>query len=130
MLTNPPAPSHPVLLYDGECGFCLRAIAWLRRWDRRGAIETLPMQRRAERADLPPIPDAALARAMHLVTPDGGIHAGGRAARAMLRWLPGGALLRPFFLIPGVPWLVNRGYAWIAARRHRLGCGSTSCSFR
>ncbi|HEU4697769.1 MAG TPA: DUF393 domain-containing protein [Gemmatimonadales bacterium] len=128
MLT--PRPARPVLLYDGACGFCLRAIGWLRRWDRAGRIETLPMQRRAERTDLPPIADAALARAMHLVTPDGAVYAGGRAARAMLRWLPGGALLRPLFLIPGVPWVVNRTYEGVAARRHRLGCGGPSCSFR
>jgi predicted DCC family thiol-disulfide oxidoreductase YuxK len=87
------------------------------------------MDRRHERADLPPIDDAALARAMHLVTPDGRVYPGGRAVRELLRWLPGGWALRPLFRVPGMQWVVDRGYDWVAARRHRLGCGGDHCSW-
>ncbi|HEY2205723.1 MAG TPA: DCC1-like thiol-disulfide oxidoreductase family protein [Pseudonocardia sp.] len=35
----------PVLVFDGECGFCTRALGWLRLADRRRVIETRPFQR-------------------------------------------------------------------------------------
>jgi predicted DCC family thiol-disulfide oxidoreductase YuxK len=35
----------PLLLFDGECGFCTRTLGWLRLIDRRRVIETVPFQR-------------------------------------------------------------------------------------
>ena len=40
------APSEkPLLLYDGECWFCLR---WIRRWEQRldGKVDVAPFQHR------------------------------------------------------------------------------------
>lgn len=59
---------------------------------------------------------------MHLVLPGGRVVAGGRAVPETLKWLPGGRWLAWVFLIPGVGWLTDRVYVWVAARRHRLGC--------
>lgn len=59
---------------------------------------------------------------MHLVLPDGRVFAGGRAVPEILRLLPRGRLLVWLWWIPGVTWLSERAYAWVAARRHRLGC--------
>ncbi|MBA2324614.1 MAG: DUF393 domain-containing protein [Pseudonocardiales bacterium] len=36
---------RPVLLFDGECGFCTRMLGWLRMLDGQRLIETLPYQR-------------------------------------------------------------------------------------
>ncbi|MGH7527019.1 MAG: thiol-disulfide oxidoreductase DCC family protein [Gemmatimonadales bacterium] len=117
---------RPVLLYDGNCGFCNDWVGRLRRWDQRGAIDYLPAQLRADVQDLPSIPDEALDRAMHLVLPNGRVYQGARALSPLLSLLPGGALLAPILRVPGVQSLADRVYAWIAARRHRLGC-SSSC---
>lgn len=35
----------PLLVFDGECGFCTRAVGWLRLVDRYRLIETAPYQR-------------------------------------------------------------------------------------
>jgi predicted DCC family thiol-disulfide oxidoreductase YuxK len=35
----------PMLVFDGECGFCTRTVGWLRLLDRRRVIETAPYQR-------------------------------------------------------------------------------------
>lgn len=110
--------TRPVLLYDGACEYCRRWAARVRRWDGAGRIVTLPMARRAEVADLPPISEASLARAMQLVTPDGAAHAGGRAIREMLRYLPGGGLLRALLGLPGLQPLLDRLYDEVALRRH------------
>jgi acetyl esterase len=119
--------TRPVLLYDGTCGFCLRWINRLRRWDRAGRIDYVPYQQRAAIADLPPIGDDALDHAAHLVAPDGSVTTGARAVPTLLGYLPGGGLLKPFFWIPGVPWVADRVYAWVAANRHRLGGRGSTC---
>jgi predicted DCC family thiol-disulfide oxidoreductase YuxK len=80
-------------------------------------------------AGLPPIDDEALNRAMHLVTPDGRVYRGAQSLPALLPYLPGGALLRPLFFIPGVLPVADRIYDRIAANRHRLGCGGDSCAW-
>lgn len=35
----------PLLVFDGDCGFCTRTLGWLRLMDRRRIIETVPFQR-------------------------------------------------------------------------------------
>jgi predicted DCC family thiol-disulfide oxidoreductase YuxK len=119
--------SRPVLLYDGNCGFCLRWVRRLQRWDRGGAIEYVAAADRGAVAGLPSLSDAALARAMHLVTRDGRVYPGARAIAPLLSILPGGRLLAPLMKVPGVQPLADRVYAWVAARRHRFGCGPTTC---
>lgn len=60
---------------------------------------------------------------MHLALPDGRVLAGGRAIPEILRRLPGWRWVAGLFGVPGIAWLVDRVYAWVAVRRHRLGCG-------
>lgn len=119
--------SRPVLLFDGGCGFCRKWVARLARWDRAGRIELVPSEERSAIAGLPHIDDTELDRAMHLVTPDGRVYRGARSVPPLLRYLPGGMVLRPLFSIPGVRPIADRLYERIAANRHRLGCGGTAC---
>jgi predicted DCC family thiol-disulfide oxidoreductase YuxK len=119
--------SRPVLLYDGNCGFCRRWVRRLQRWDRGEAIEYVAAADRGAVVGLPPLSDAALDRAMHLVTRDGQVYTGARALPPLLPILPGGRLLAPLMRMPGVQPLADRLYAWVAARRHRFGCGPNSC---
>jgi predicted DCC family thiol-disulfide oxidoreductase YuxK len=119
--------TRPVLLYDGTCGFCLTWVNRLRRWDRSARIDYVAYQRRAGVAGLPSITDDALDAAAHLVTPDGRVSAGARAVPALLDYLPGGRVLKPFLLIPGVLWVGDRIYGWVAANRHRLGGRGSTC---
>jgi predicted DCC family thiol-disulfide oxidoreductase YuxK len=35
----------PLLVFDGECGFCTRTLGWIRLLDRKRLIETAPYQR-------------------------------------------------------------------------------------
>jgi predicted DCC family thiol-disulfide oxidoreductase YuxK len=122
--------NRPVLLYDGECGLCRRWVERLGRWDRAGAIDRVPFQRRAERPELPRIADAALERAMHLVLPGGEVLPGSHALPVLLGVVPGGRLLRALLRLPGAGLLADRAYRWVAARRHRLGCSSAACRAR
>ncbi|MFN2315569.1 MAG: thiol-disulfide oxidoreductase DCC family protein [Gemmatimonadales bacterium] len=113
---------RPVLLWDGSCGFCQRWVERVERWDRASRIETMKAWDRSKYPELLRISDDDLNHAMHLALPDGRVFAGGRAVPQILKLLPGGRWVAWVFLIPGVGWITDRVYAWVAARRHKLGC--------
>ena len=118
--------ARPIALFDADCGFCTRsARAVGSRWFRtRVAMQAL------QRAPLPELGldlDECLAT-MHAVDVDGTVLTGHRAWALILRhsrfpWpIVGRALLAP-----GLTWLAERGYRWIARHRRRLPGGSASC---
>jgi predicted DCC family thiol-disulfide oxidoreductase YuxK len=86
------APEKPVLLYDGECGFCRVTIRRLQSTvgDR---LEYLPFQDESVHPRFPELSTARLDLAVHLVHPDGSVSAGAESifqARALLaehHWL-------------------------------------------
>ncbi len=119
--------ARPVLLYDGSCAFCRAWVRRIGRWDRGRRIELLPASERSLLPDLPLLSDEAVNAAMHLVLPEGRVASGGRAIPELLRYLPGGAVVRLLFFIPGVRWLVSVGYEQVARRRHRFGCSEGAC---
>jgi predicted DCC family thiol-disulfide oxidoreductase YuxK len=120
--------TRPVVLYDGDCAFCVRMVALLARLDRAGRFDAVPAARRGEVAGLPALGEAALLGAMHLVLPDGRWFAGGEAVREIVRRLPLGVPVATLMGLPGVRVLVDRGYALVAANRHRLGCAGAACA--
>lgn len=128
----PPSLRHygynRTLIYDDDCDFCRRAVRLLRKWDHYGRIRYVALQDGAALERLPAIPRADLERAMHLVTPAGDVYSGADAIRAMLPVLKWGRWLALGFRIPGVPWASRRIYGIIARNRHRLGCGSKTCT--
>jgi predicted DCC family thiol-disulfide oxidoreductase YuxK len=111
-----------LLLFDGECRLCRRAIGLLRAWDRAGRIVFVPYQHPMVQRILPDVPRRQMERAMLLVAPDGRHHHGAQALPWILRLLPGGSPLGFLFGIPGAPALAGRIYRWVAEHRHDLGC--------
>ena len=68
---------RPVLLFDGDCGFCR---FWVDRWQRqtRGTIDFEPSETIPD--DHPVLKTADLDAAIHLVEPDGRVTQGAEAA--------------------------------------------------
>ena len=62
-------PAKPLMIYDGDCGFCGR---WIQRWKRTTAdrVEYLPFQDPSIAARFPELPREAFERSVHLVEPD------------------------------------------------------------
>ncbi len=116
------------LVFDGDCGFCRRCVALLAKWDRVGRLVYVPFQDAAALERLPPLDRHALEQAMHLVTPERMVYAGAAALPPILRIVPFGWTLAWTFRVPGVPWLAAKVYRQVARNRHRLGCGSRTCS--
>ncbi len=112
----------PILIYDGDCGFCRR---WIERWrwitgDR---IEYAPYQEVAAR--FPEISEEEFKSAVQLVEPDGKIY---RAAEAVFRAL---SVVRStqwplwaYLHVPGVRWAAEFSYRFVA--NHRAFFSKTS----
>lgn len=97
----------PVLLFDGDCGFCRR---WVERWRRRVG----------EAAELRPFPDGEADRSsVRLVMPDGGELRGAEAVFRLLALASGGGgLWWCYRRIPLFAPVSEAIYGWVA--RHRV----------
>ncbi|MBI2506250.1 MAG: DUF393 domain-containing protein [Candidatus Latescibacteria bacterium] len=105
------------LLWDGDCGFCRRAVAWALARDREGRLAALPYQQ----APWPPMDeDLALAcgGAVHLRHPDGRLERAGRACLTVLELVGFPKIARWLRRWPLV-WGVEAGY-WLVARNRML----------
>ena len=107
------------VFYDAECAFCVRgATRWGGLFERRG-FRWLPLQSpgAAERLG---IGGVALRDEMKLLLSDGRIVGGVDAWVVLFRtvwWLwPVGCLLT----LPGLHWVGDYAYRWIALHRHRF----------
>ncbi|MBY0523827.1 MAG: DUF393 domain-containing protein [Gemmataceae bacterium] len=110
------------VLYDGQCAFCLKSIGILKRLDWLGRLDYVDA-RSAESLppDAPAVDPERLLEEMHLLTPGGGtLHHGFGAVRWMAWRLPPLWPVAPFLYVPGVPWLGQRLYLWIARHRFQL----------
>ncbi len=123
--TAPANRNRLVVLHDADCGLCLAAASLLRRWDRRGHLDLVPLQLAA--SDPRPVVRRAaasfpLARALHAFDEAGGsVVSGGAAVGAIVARLPGGRLPAAVLAAPAFRWTVAAGYALVAANRHRIG---------
>src|SRR5215471_854601 len=71
---------RPIVLYDGDCGFCKRHVS---RWQARAgdAIEFAPYQDASAR--FPQLSQEQLSRAVHLIEPNGAVSSGAGAVFRM-----------------------------------------------
>jgi len=104
-----------VLIYDGQCGFCM---IWIRYWQRLTGdkIEYRPSQEC--RQEYPEIPEREFSRSVQLVTPEGEVLSGAWAVFTTLKDVPGkGWMLWAYEHVPGVESLTETGYGIVAANR-------------
>ncbi|MBI4057557.1 MAG: lipase maturation factor family protein [Elusimicrobia bacterium] len=78
--------SKPVLVYDGDCGFCRY---WVRRWQSwtGDRVEYAPLQEAS--AQFPEIPREKFIAAVQLIEPGGQVRSGAAAAFRLLSYVPG-----------------------------------------
>lgn len=111
-------PGRDVILYDGACSLCRRAVARLARaLPESTAAESFReagILRRYPRLDV-----AAAESAIQLVRKDGVIFAGVEAVVQALRGRWYGRILRAYYL-PGVHRLADAAYGWVAQHRFEL----------
>ena len=123
-----PAAPRVHVIYDAQCGLCIRSLALLRTADFRKVLRFHDgNDRSAVEARFPVLRGANLDEAMWVVTPDGRAHPGFFALRRLLAVSPATWPLLAFFYLPGASWIGRRVYAWVARNRRRFGCGAGIC---
>ena len=110
-------------IYDGDCGFCSRCVAWA---SRRSEVTFVPFQR----TDLAAygITENAAAEAVHCVGADGRVVRGAAAVAAVLRECGRGwPLLAWLMRLPVIRQVAEVAYGLVARNRHKLP-GPAACS--
>jgi predicted DCC family thiol-disulfide oxidoreductase YuxK len=118
--------SAPILVYDGDCAFCTRAVAFALR-HMKVACQAVPWQQ-ADLAKLG-LTGAEVAEAVWWVEPGAAKVKGHRAVAAALGH--GRPAARPVGWLLDAPLLENlaaAGYDLVARNRHRLPGGSAACA--
>ncbi len=119
----------PVLIYDGDCGFCR---LWIARWSSltREQVDYRPSQEAAE--NYPQISPEQFESSVYFVNPDGSFCSGAKAVFQALGYAPGGKWsLRAYEKIAGVALASEWCYRQVAENRKffstltRLIWGST-----
>jgi predicted DCC family thiol-disulfide oxidoreductase YuxK len=110
------------VLYDHNCPLCRQAVHRLQTWDRDGVLAYLPGGDDETRRRFPGISEAALADALHLVSPDGNVWAGAEAVEKLVDLLPGWRRARWLFRIPLARPVAAWMYRRMSAARFRLSC--------
>jgi len=119
--------STPVLVFDGDCGFCTSSARFVARWVIGGRPTTVAPWQLLNVAALGLTPQQCRT-AVQWVGKDGQVATGHTAIAAALRsghpvWRPVGALI----VAPGFSWLARHLYSWVADHRYALPGGTPAC---
>lgn len=109
-----------VVLYDGECPFCVFQMKLLTWMDWLNQLRLAPLTDPVAQEKAPHLTREELLEAMHCVTPDGKIFRGARCIRHLGMKLP---ILLPiglFLYIPGVIQVAEKIYMLISANRYHI----------
>jgi predicted DCC family thiol-disulfide oxidoreductase YuxK len=132
-ITNEDTPAaraaKPVVVYDGECQFCLNQVAKLKRLDRNDRFEFVPRQAEGLDDRFPQLAEGDFNTGMRLVMSDGRIHVGPDAAYEIAKRIPRYRIPARLYLVPGLHWGFQKAYNWVAQNRYRLAgkCDSNTC---
>ena len=106
-------PERPLLLFDGDCGFCR---FWVARWraTTRGRVDFAPAQQEASR--FPQVTEEAWKRSVQLVTPEGAVYGGAEAVFRTLAYAPERRwMLAVYRHLPGARPVSEAAYRLVAA---------------
>lgn len=107
------------VLYDGACPLCRREISLYRRLQAATAVHYCDVSRPGG-----PLPPGRSRRELlarfHVLCADGRVLDGAPAFIALWSVLPGWRWLARLARLPGVPWLLERGYRGFLRLRPRL----------
>ena len=106
------------LIFDGQCGFCTRAVNWILRLDKHSRLRVHPSQRAGVRERFRLSPDDRQ-EAAWAITPQQRISGAG-AINLSLDAALGVSLFSPLYRLPGVRWAQDRIYAWVSSHRYLL----------
>lgn len=107
-----------VLVFDGYCGFCTRAVHAVLRSDRRNRVRALPLQG-PRVLELTGLSRPAALHQAWWIGADGTRTAGAGAMSAAVQAATGLPTLG-LYRLPGLGFLADRTYRWVAEHRRLL----------
>jgi predicted DCC family thiol-disulfide oxidoreductase YuxK len=117
----PNPPVKPLLVFDGDCGFCR---TWVARWRRRVGPQVDYEAFQTAGARFPTIPRSRFRSALQLILPDGEVFEGAEAVFRTLALASGHSRHRRWLTIyqdvPGARPVFEWGYRWVADHRPLL----------
>jgi predicted DCC family thiol-disulfide oxidoreductase YuxK len=109
-----------VLIYDGQCRFCIAQAERLARWA-RGRVRLESFRDEDVLLRFPALTRAQCEKAIQLVEPDGRVSSGAAAVARTLRMRPLLASLGHLYEVPLLRSAFDWGYALVARNRFRIG---------
>ena len=119
------------VLYDGGCNLCRASVARVRRIDPRGLIELVDLHDPGARSRFPQVDFEEAMRLMQAVDRAGRVYSGADAWARIGLALPGWNLMDWLLLVPGIHFVAQRFYGWIARNRYRWNreiCADGTCA--
>lgn len=107
-------------IYDGQCVLCRQTRAMVRVLDWLHRVEFLDLHEGEAWARYPNLDYEAVMGAMHVVDKNGIMLAGFPGVRRILKELPLGFPLWLIMQLPGMNWLGNKVYGFIAKHRYTI----------
>ncbi len=106
-----------IVLYDGDCGFCMWTLNKILAWDRAHRLKSVAIQSEEGELLLAGVDPEQRLDSWHLVTEDGMLYSAGAAAAPLALLLPGGRPLAALFA--AFPRLTDSAYRYVARHRDR-----------
>src|SRR5689334_6735136 len=120
-------PDADVVIFDGNCRFCLGQVERLYRWDGGKRLSFLSLHSPEAQKYCPNLTHDQLMDQMYVVQPSGAQHGGALAIRYLSRRLPKLWWLAPFVHIPGSLPIWSWLYRQVASRRYQIAGRMSDC---
>ena len=109
-------PAAHLIVYDGDCPFCVAGAAFIRKHSRTG-LTLVPFSELPQYDLLGSLDQQQILASAHYITPEGIEYHGGESITRALRLLPGGWTFGLFDLW-GVTLVRELTYSLVASNRH------------
>ena len=107
--------SKPLLIFDGDCGFCRFYVEYWRRMT-GDSVDYAPFQKTAQ--DFPEIPIENFQRSVQLIEPSGAVSSAAEAVFRLVALVPGyGWPLWMYRKVPGFAAVSENAYRTVAGHR-------------
>lgn len=124
MVETPTVPERPILVFDGDCGFCTTSAGAARRWLGLSHVEPWQMLD----LDALGLTEAGCTTAVQWVAADGSVRSAESAVVAALRHAGGvWSILGRVLGAPGIRSLAAVAYRVVARNRYRLPGATAAC---
>lgn len=107
------------LFFDGNCGMCTRSVEFILRHNRTGELQAEPLQGPGV-ADRLGIPPAQLLDSGRWLDASGAVYSGAEAMNAAVSAAIGSKLPLMLYRIPGIRFVEEAIYRWVAGHRYRF----------